>query len=157
MGCSDCCYRQEFEEGSGHTLECKRRGSKHNSKSLQRNFNNASGANMRNLEHTNRRKNFVSQDALIFVFMFLGSLKNGVMCYKLRYSLCLEFKIFTKPSRRFKTKNIFCFRYWNARKVPEASELGGKICFLRPAIILGVNDEECNLDQAPQDIDKEKA
>ncbi|GFT73186.1 hypothetical protein NPIL_647811 [Nephila pilipes] len=69
VGSSDSCYVQEFEEGPGHTLERKRRCIKNYTKSLQRNFDNAreGNRNRRKLAFTNRRRDFVSRDAVIFV------------------------------------------------------------------------------------------
>ncbi|GFU43342.1 hypothetical protein NPIL_494901 [Nephila pilipes] len=39
---------------------------------------------------------------------------------------------------------------------PQALNLAEKYAFLSPTAIFDVNDKECNLDQAPQDIDREK-
>ncbi|GFS96096.1 hypothetical protein NPIL_489691 [Nephila pilipes] len=41
------------------------------------------------------------------------------------------------------------------KKVTAVSEFAEKYAFLKPSIILSIDDEECNLNQAPQDVDKE--
>ncbi|GFU14122.1 hypothetical protein NPIL_480181 [Nephila pilipes] len=88
MGDSDCCYRQEFEEGTGQAVERKRQCSKNDGKSIQINFDK--------IIEDNRNRN-----------------KKKCWTNELTQELWL-------------------------------------------AIILGVHDEECNLDQASQEVDKEK-
>lgn len=42
------------------------------------------------------------------------------------------------------------------KRFQQLQNLAEKYAFIRPAIILGVDDDKCNLDHAPQDIDKEE-
>ncbi|GFV39264.1 uncharacterized protein TNCV_1229661 [Trichonephila clavipes] len=87
-------------------------------------------------------------------------------------SLCEELEISFKPPRRIQRKHIFDdgskdvqlsyeddevnnvffnrqSNCCNSKKIPTVAESCAKICFLRPEVIL--NMEELNLDKAPQD------
>lgn len=94
-------------------------------------------------------------------------------------SLCEELGISIEPPRRIRRRHIFGDGSRDAglsheddlkrkmfssldrvtaeirERFQQLQNLTEKYAFLRPAIILGVDDEECNLDQAPQDIDRE--
>ncbi|GFX02513.1 uncharacterized protein TNCV_727671 [Trichonephila clavipes] len=73
-------------------------------------------------------------------------------------SLCDEFEISLEPPRRIKRKHIFSHGNRVTAEIREKFQqlqnLAQKYAFLRPEVILSMY--ELNLDQAPQDINKEE-